>query len=95
MTVIDREWQDGDDSAMVDEAVAPLHDMLYRLYADFEYAVVQDSEFGEVSSDSLEALQAWAIDLRDEGVLYGDRWETAEHVIKQLGGGFEEEDYDD
>lgn len=94
MTVIDREWEDGDDSAMVDDAVAPLHEMLYRLYADFEYAVLQDAEYGEVSDEALESLEAWAIDLRDEGVLYGDRWDTAESVIKSLGG-FSEEGYDD
>ena len=76
------------------DAVAPLHDMLYRLYADFEYAVLQESEYGEASDDAVEALELWAIDLRDEGVLFGDRWSTAEGVIKSLGG-FSEEGYDD
>lgn len=83
--VFDREWVDGDDSALVDDAVAPLHKMLYELYADFEWAVLQDAEYGEPSAEAVEALHGWADRLREEGVLFGERWEIARNVLESLG----------
>jgi len=67
-----------------------LHDMLYRLYADYEYMVLQDSWHGEASDEAVATLTDWVYELIEEGVLVDDREQIALGVLRTLGVDVEE-----
>lgn len=67
-----------------------LHDMLYRLYADYEYMVIQDSWHGEASDEDVATLTDWVYELIEEGVLFDDREKIALGVLRTLGVDVEE-----
>ena len=78
MTIIDREWQDGDDSAMEDEAhsagftedmdslAGPMRSML----CDLAEALREEMEVhDEPSQHLISSVREWALELYDLGLL--------------------------
>ena len=74
MTIIDREWQDGDDSALQDEAFQDgrlsMHADMRLMYNDLRSALWEEMEVHEEPSLHLvESVGSWALRLHELGFM--------------------------
>lgn len=87
--MIDREWQDGDDSALYDrgyeDGLESQFEKLERLYADLEWALVEQLDEECPSVHLIETVHDWARQLHAVGVLSDDAWERAQEIVQQAG----------
>lgn len=92
----DREWADGDDSELYDrgyqDGLESQYERLYSLYADLEYAMLQDAEYGEPSNELVSTVEHWATELYQLGVMDDTKWKVAVNAIQSVGGFADEEE---
>ena len=90
MTVFDREWQDGDDTAMQDEAYQDGRLSMYAemrlMYRDLQTALWEEMEVHEEPSLHLvESVHNWSVRLHSLGVLDAEEYDDAQELLAEAG----------
>ena len=98
MTVFDKEWEDGDDSALEDAAYSAgfsegfsegkdsFADHMRLMYADLRCALWEEMEVHEEPSLHLvESVHNWSVRLHSLGVLDSEEYEDAQELLAEAG----------
>lgn len=90
MTTFDKEWQDGDDSAMEDSAWQDGRLSMYAemrlMYNDLRSALWEEMEVHEEPSLLLvESVHNWSVRLHSLGVLDAEQYEDAQELLAEAG----------
>lgn len=90
MTIIDREWQDGDDSALQDEAFQDgrlsMHADMRSMYNDLRSALWEEMEVHEEPSLLLvESVHNWSVRLHSMGILDAEQYDDAQELLAEAG----------
>lgn len=88
--MIDREWQDGDDTAMQDEAYQDGRLSMYAemrlMYRDLQTALWEEMEVHEEPSLHLvESVHNWSVRLHSLGVLDAEEYDDAQELLAEAG----------
>lgn len=90
MTVFDKVWEDGDDSAMQDEAFQDgrlsMHSDMRLMYRDLFTALSEEMEVHEEPSLHLvESVHNWSVRLHSLGVLDAEEYDDAQELLAEAG----------
>jgi hypothetical protein len=90
MTTFDKEWQDGDDSAMEDSAWQDgrlsMHADMRLMYNDLRSALWEEMEVHEEPSLLLvESVHNWSVRLHSMGILDAEQYEDAQELLAEAG----------
>jgi hypothetical protein len=90
MTTFDKEWQDGDDSAMQDEAWQDgrlsMHADMRSMYYDLRSALWEEMEVHEEPSLLLvESVHNWSVRLHSMGILDAEQYDDAQELLAEAG----------
>ena len=90
MTIIDREWQDGDDSAMearaFEEGQESILNMMRLMFWDLHTALYEEMEVhDEPSLHLVESVHDWSVQLHKIGVLTREQFDDVQDIIADAG----------
>ena len=90
MTVFDKVWEDGDDTAMQDEAYQDGRLSMYAemrlMYRDLQTALWEEMEVHEEPSLHLvESVHNWSVRLHSLGVLDAEEYDDAQELLAEAG----------
>lgn len=90
MTAFDKEWKDGDDSAMEDAAYADgrlsMYSDMKMMYEDLRCALWEEMEVHEEPSLHLvESVHNWSVRLHSLGIIDEEQYEDAQELLAEAG----------